>query len=51
MFLQYGWNARSQDTGKTTLAAKVALGLNALYNEGHLAVHSDIATFLPMDGK
>lgn len=36
--------------GKTTLAAKVALGLNDLYNEGHLGLHIDIATFLPMDG-
>lgn len=27
------------------------MGLNEIYNEGHLAVHSDIATFLPMDGE
>lgn len=37
-------------SGKTTLAAKVALRLNDLYNEGHLGLHTDIATFLPMDG-
>ena len=28
----------------------MALGLNDLYNEGHLGLHTDIATFLPMDG-
>ena len=39
-------------TGKTTLAAKVASGLNDLYNEHHPSLLSDagIATFLPMDG-